>query len=79
MPRCPPREVSTFSAILTNLISDRAAASDALGPRGNRRVIKAGSCDQADQAFMKQYMRGDIDEIVDLDALDTFEALQLET
>ncbi|KAF8221174.1 hypothetical protein L208DRAFT_1382350 [Tricholoma matsutake] len=57
----------------------RAAASDALGPRGNWRVIKAGSRDQADQAFTKQYMHGDIDEIVDLDALDAFEALQLET
>jgi hypothetical protein len=53
-------------------------ASAALGLRGYRHVIKAGSHDQADHAFTNQYMRGDIDEIVDLNALDALEAANLD-
>jgi hypothetical protein len=63
-----------YSIRLNELIDIRAAASAALGLRGHRHVIKVGSRDQADRAFTNQYMRGDIDEIVDLIALNTLEA-----
>ena len=49
-------------------------ASAALGVRGYRHAIKVGSRDQADRAFTNQYMQGDIDEIVDLIALEALEA-----
>jgi hypothetical protein len=61
---------------MSELTTDRAAASTALGLRGHRHVLKVGSRDQADRAFINQYMRGDIDEIVDLIALDTLEPLE---
>ena len=64
---------STSSTLQTKLIGARVAASAALGHQGDRRVIKVGSCDQADRAFTNQYMQGDIDEIVDLDALEAAE------
>jgi hypothetical protein len=61
---------------MSELIFNRAAATAALGLRGNRHVLKVGSRDQADRAFTNQYMRGDIDEIVDLIALNALEALE---
>ena len=48
-------------------------ASAALGLRGHHHVLKVGSRDQADQAFTNQYMKGDIDEVVDLIALEASE------
>lgn len=59
--------------MLIDNIENRAAASAALGLRGHRHVLKVGSHDQADRAFTNQYMRGDIDEIVDLIALEALE------
>jgi len=67
---------STSSTLQTKLIGARVAVSAALGHRGDCRVIKVGSRNQADRAFTKQYMQGDIDEIVNLDALEAFRALE---
>ena len=64
---------STSSTLQTKLIGARVGASAALGCQGDRRVIKVGSCDQADRAFTNQYMQGDIDKIVDLAALEAAE------
>ena len=63
----------TSSTLQTKLIGARVAVSAALGHQGDRRVIKVGSRDQADRAFTNQYMQGDIDKIVDLDALEAAE------
>ena len=52
-------------------------ASTALGLRGYCHVLKVGSHDQADHTFTNQYMCGDVDEIVNLNALDAFEALEV--
>ena len=48
-------------------------ASAALGLQGHRHVLKVGSRDQVDRAFTNRYMKGDIDEVVDLIALEASE------
>ena len=63
-----------FLLKLIDIFDNRAAASAALGIQGHRHALKVGSRDQADRAFANQYKRGDIDEIVDLIALEALEA-----
>ena len=64
IPRSLPWKVLDFFLFLIKLIIPRTAASAAMCTQGTRRLLRAGSCDQAEQTFTEKFMLGEVFEIV---------------